>query len=339
MNKLLSIIGILTIVMGCNSAESELQNLWIGKYVVYNATSGNEQFSEGERKILKFGNDSLWVKNFYFDFITDEININVFKYKKDDRLILWNTEDKLEEYNIEISKNKLSFSDQPFQNKSVFEKLTEYNLGEKGADFYKLLLSSSFDFDSIRVEFKDGGRLIYPNFNMNIGDNRVWMIDKFSNELFLVVDGVFGFVLHIIEINSEGFKGIIYGDSNRVVTFKKVSQPIQFKIENLIGKWVVSLDKKNLPPVPPKFGNEVDFFEIEELRITDSTMQINVYFLEEKVRWETNREQDLILFEKVGRTFGGKKWKIILLDKNELIIERVPKMVEGGVERMKYERK
>ena len=76
MKRILQIIGILILLSGCNSKENGLQQNWIGKYSVHHANTKDKSISNGQRSILKFKKDSLTVKNFYFDFISDTNNIN-----------------------------------------------------------------------------------------------------------------------------------------------------------------------------------------------------------------------------------------------------------------------
>ena len=342
MSRILQIIGILIFVSGCNSEKSELQELWIGKYSVHHSNSENESISDGQRKILRFKKDSLQIKNFYFDFITDTNDIHTIKYQvKSDRILL-NEKNGIDTFNYKFSLDSLllSYYNQ-YPRKSVYQKLPKYNLASKELELYKLLTSSSFEIlDSIRIEFKNDGRLIIPNFNLSIGDNQFWMIDKYKGELFLVIDGFSGFIFHISEINLERVGGIIYGKVDKKIFFNKLPQKTNNKIDDLIGEWV-ELRIEEISAPPPFIENKRDFFDKEELLITDSTIIKSKFFRIDTIQWETNREEDLIVLPKLDLPIRQKKWRIISLTSKELIIERIPRVNLDGnqIEIIKYKRK
>jgi hypothetical protein len=345
MNRILQIIIILLFISGCNSKKDELQQNWIGKYSVHHADTEDESISSGLRSIFKFEKDSVRIKNFYFDFLTDTNDVHSIKYYINKDLILLIEEGKKDTFNYELSKGSLSlnYSDS-YARRSVFEKMPEYDLANKESEFYELLVSSSFEiFDSVRVEFRDNSRLIIPNFDFSFGDNQFWMIDKYEGELFLVVDGFFGFVLQVSKINTDSFKGIIYGNQNKEIVFKKLSNEAKFKIEELNGEWVEFIDENiSLPPRPPIFDEERDFFEREQLYFGDSIIIKKKFFRIDTIKWETNREQDLILLPELDLPIRKKKWKIISLDDKKLTIDRIPRirnMNGNQIERKIFERK
>lgn len=343
MKRILQFIGILIFMIGCNSEGDELQNLWIGKYIVHDPNTENESFSNAPRNIFKFDKDSLKVKRFYSDFSTDTNDINGVEYQLKDEMILLKTEGKFDTFNIEISLDSLAIIyDLDYPRKIVYSRLSKYNLANRESEFQKLLLSSSYNiFDSVRIEFQDNASLIIPNFDFNVGDDQLWMIDKYKEELFLVVDGFFGFVLHIKEINTEGFVGIIYGKVNKEIEFKKADQETKFEINELIGEWI-EFKPKNLLPPPPIFNEEKEFYEKEQLLITDSTIQRSHFFKVETIKWNSNREKDLILLPEFDFQTKRKKWKIVLLTDKELILDRILKKnynKVSSIERTKFVRK
>lgn len=342
MMRILQIIGILIFITGCNSKQTELQRLWIGKYSVHHPNTENESISNGQRSIFRFESDSLRIKNFYFDFLTDENKIDVVGYQIKEGMILLNEGNKVDTLQYEISIDGLSLNyDRENFRKSVYENLSEYHLANRESMFFEFLISSSFEIlDSVRVEFRDDASIIIPNFDFHLGDNQLWMIDRYEEELFLVIDGFFGFVLHVTEIKSDGFRGIVYGKTNREIVFKKLPPETRFKINNLIGEWIELKDEYTSPP--PIFNEETEYFEREQLLITNSTIQKSSFFRVDTMKWEINREQDLIIIPDLNLAKGKKYWKIISLSEVELIIERVRQIrdVNGlRIERKVFERK
>lgn len=345
MKRILQIIGILIFLNGCNSRENGVQQNWIGKYSVHHANTKDESISNGQRSIFKFEKDRLTVKKFYFDFISDTNDIYTTKYNLDNNSILVSNEGKRDTFKFELSDDSLSLSYfNYYERKSVFEKLPEYRLAYKESELYDFLISSSFVMlDSIRVEFRDNGRLIIPNFDFSLGDNQFWMIDKFEEELFLVVDGLFGFVLQLSEINTDNFKGTIYGNQNKVIVFNKKPDETKFEIEDIIGDWVEFRDE-NIPPPPPPpiFDEERKFFEKEELSFNENTIIKRSFFRIDTIKWETNREQDLILLPELDMPIRKRKWKIVSLNDRKLIIDRIPRirnMHSTQIERKIFKRK
>ncbi len=339
------IIGILLLISGCNSKEKELQKNWIGKYSVHHENTNDESIDGGQRRILKFSRDSLTIKNFYFDFITDTNYTHNAQYSLDSDFLIIYDKDKRDTFKIELSKDSISLNYfDYYPRRSVFEKLPEYELDYQKSELNDFLTSSSFEIlDSIRIEFRDNARLITPNFDFSIGDNQIWMIDEFEKELFLVIDGLFGFVLHISEINKDNFKGTIYGNQNKEIVFNKLSGETKFNIEDLKGEWVEFKDE-NIPPPPPPpiFDKEREFFEKEQLNFNDSIIIRKSFFRIDTIKWEANREQDLILLPELDMPIRKKKWIIISLNSEKLIIERIPgigNMNGNQIEHKIFERK
>ena len=264
MNRILQIVGILLLLNGCYSRENDLQKNWIGKYSAHDASTEGESISRVERRILKFKNDSLTIKKFYYDFISDTSYTHTSAYDLENNLLIVFDKDKRDTIKIELFKDSIALVYYD-SSRSVFEKLPKYELASKESELYEFLISSSFEMlDSIRVEFRENATLIIPNINVFLGDNQIWMIDKFEEELFLVIDGIFGFVLQISEINSDNFRGTIYGKPNKEIVFRKLTNKTQFEIEKLAGEWIEVIDKSN-PPPPPIFDKKGNSYEREHL--------------------------------------------------------------------------
>lgn len=332
-------------MLGCNSKNQKLQGLWIGKYSVHHPDTQDESIGDGQRRLLNFENDQLAIKNFHFDFLTDINDTDIVDYETQNDKIILIGEDRVDTINYSFSERKLLLAntqDNPRQ--SFFEKLPRTELATRESEFKELLLSSSFEiFDSIRIEFKYDGRLIIPNYDFHVGDNQLWMVDEYERELFLVVDGLFGFLLHVNEFDNDGFRGTIYGNKNREVFFKKLPLELKFEVKNLMGEWIEFRAKNiSVPPPPIILQEERDYFEREQLLITDSTLRKSIFFRVDTMKWETNREQDLIILPNLDLPIRQKKWKIISLSEDELIIERIQRIrdVNGNqIERKVFERK
>jgi hypothetical protein len=344
MNRILHISGLLLLLTGCNSINNDLQQNWIGKYTIHQANSKDESISRGKRQILKFENDSLRIKNFYFDFILDTNDTRTSAYHLEDDLLFISSKGQSDTLKIELTKDSfvLNYLDS-YPIKAVFEKLPAYQLASRELELYNFLISSSFKMlDSVRVEFKDDGELILPNFDFLLGDNQFWMIDKYDEELFLVIDGIWGFVLHISELDSDYFKGTIYGHKDKQVVFKRLLNESKFNIKDLQGEWIELSDENNPPPPPPPILDEKRaFFEKEHLHFNNSILIKKSFFRVDTIEWETNREQDLILFPELNVPILQKKWKIISLSHDKLTIERTTRIRnENGnqVERIVFEK-
>lgn len=338
MRKLLQTISIIVFIIACNSNEHELQKAWIGKYSLHRMDTENETESKGPRGILEFGEDDLVMKNFYFDFMTDDNNISVVQYDLTGDILAWTEPDGPVSFHCSVSEDSLSLrykNDNPRE--AVFERLPKYRLARKKSELDELLLYSSFKvFDSVRVEFRDNSTLIMPNFFFHLGDNQFWMIDTYEDELFLVIDGMSGMVLHIKKIHPEGFSGTLYGRQNKDVLFQKILHEVRFNIDELLGEWIAISDKSIAPPAVQ--DQEREYFNGEQLMITDTTIRRSLYYAVDTMSWETNRERDLILLPDLDLPVLEKKWRIITLNEKELVVERMRRF-DSQIERIRFERK
>ena len=323
-------------IIGCNSKENDLQHLWIAKYSIQHADLDKEVSNKGARRILAFGQGKLSIKNFSFDFLLDENAIEQVNYELKEDFVFLMKANQIDTLLYQVAMDSLVLNSQEDDSvKSIYEKLPKYSLADRKDELYQFLATSSFEcFDSVRIEFRNDGQLIIPNFDFKVGDNQLWMLDEYEGELFLITDGFFGFVLHVSEMNSEGFKGTIYGQSNKELLFRSVVQETKFNLDDLKGKWI-QLSDENSPPPPPVFDGDKDFFSKEELVITDSTLIKRSFSRIDTMKWESNREQDLILFSDADQG----KWKIVSLNEHNLLIERLRKPWNGDrLERVQYEK-
>ena len=320
-----NIIVVALLFLGCDSKETELQKTWIGKYRIYDSKEEGKSIVKGPKRIFDFENDTVRFKNLFFDFLTDTNKTNSLKYNLSEDWLIVYGENKVDSTYCKISKDSLVLKyNQEEYEESVFWKLEKYRLAQNKDDFYNYLVSSSFEvFDSIRVEFCENSSMIVSDFNFRMGYNQYWRIEKFKDELFLLTDGLSGFALHLMEFNQSGFTGIIHGRENKQVEFKKLPKDKIFQIENLLGEWE-EYRGENMPPPPPPpppHKNKV-FFEKEFLSITDSTIQQHNFYRIDTLEWQSNRENDLIVFPESRLPLKERHWKIKLLNKNELVIER-----------------
>jgi len=337
---------------GQTHSTKELQQIWIGKYSIQHTGTEYESIHNirRHRSIVKFEKDSLRIKVFNSDFITDTNDIVTIDYKvRNDRILLFEEGKLMDTLNYELTEDNLSFNSySDYGRRTVFVKLPEYNLANRESEFNKLLISSSFETsDMERADFMSNGRLIISNSNTYHGGNSFWMIDKFEEELFLVgidADVLGGFVLQVNQINTDSFKGTIYGIQNKEIVFNKLSIEAKFKIEKLIGEWI-EFRHENQPPPPPLpprprvFDEEREFFEKEHLYFDDSIIIKKRFSRIDTIKWETNIEQDLILLPyELDLPVRRRNWKIVSLNNKELIIERMSKY-GNQIERKKFERK
>jgi hypothetical protein len=346
MKGIIQLLSIFLLIAACNPAEHELQQTWIEKYSIHDANTEAPSFHKGQRSILKIEEDHLGLKILQSDLFADK-DPSIYKYTyslQNDLLLLFDNgkRDTLQ-YAISGDSLSLRYADN-FARTSVYVKLPEYHLAHQESALYEFLTASSFQMlDSIRVQFFDDGRLIIPNFNFALGDHQLWILDKFEEELFLVIDGFSGFRLHVNEIRAEHFNGTIYGIRNKEIIFNKLPDQTLFEIDLLAGEWIEFQDeKKSLPPPPPVFNEEAsDFYSREQLYFNDSILVKKHYFGIDTLRWETNREQDLILLPELDLPVSVMKWKIISLTDHKLVVERIPgadDMDENQVEQTTFVR-
>jgi hypothetical protein len=305
--------------------EKEIQNTWIGKTSYHYHGDSTFSTSNGPRRLLKFEKDSVISKDLFYDFITDTLFTKKEPYRIENGKIINSETGGNDPIEITISNDSLSFLYfDPSPVKVVYEKLQDYNLASRKAELFKNLTSSSFLFpDSNRVEFRANGFLIFSEYNANLLDYGIWKLDTFENELFLIFSGFNGDVIHISKIGDNHFKGIIYSSKSQEVIIKKHSTGSKFDLKFMEGEWEEFVDP-NIPkdPLPPKFDG-MPFFENEYLYFQDSLLIKKLFHLSDTFKWETNREQDLLLFPGKNDRIFQNKWKIVYLNEDSLVIDRV----------------
>lgn len=328
MKKILIIISISLAFLGCK--KSELEEVWIAKY---HQSGRDSSLTNGIRQIYFFEKDSVTVKEFYRQFSGDTNESNKYAYEwKDEKLIIFNEgqNDTTRCFVGQDTLSKVYFN----QSKYVYEKLRQYHQAKKSADFYDFLIHSSFEMieDSLRIEFKNDSRFIKNRIDFPYGSNQFWMLDSFQNELFLVIDCSVNCqktFLHIMEFDENGFKGMTYGVKNKAFIFKRLPKQKIFNSQDLVGNWERYYEPNYEfltppPPLPKSNPYYKKWYQKEQLMIDDKVLIQAYKNRTDTIIWSMNREQDLMLFEDSRRYSEDENiWKIIALNENELILERI----------------
>lgn len=328
MKRILQVIGVLTILYGCNSEGSELRETWIAKYAIDEVGTKNEYLNDRVNAILKFEKDSIRIKNFDLAILTNTNEFSDLSYELGSKEIC--TLDKnnaRDTFSYELSYDTLTLNYHKITSSTfIFEKLPKYNLGHLANEFQKQLISSSFIiFDSIRLEFKVDGKIIASDFDFRLGDKERWLVDTFDGELFLLIDGYPGAVFQISEIDTASFKGILYGLKNDERIFAALENSQKFNLEDLYGKWL-EREYIGIPLLDTSISDATKpYYKREELHFGDSILDMKHEYRTRSEVWEINREHDLIVFPYKGLLFEPSNWRIETLSKNKLIIERVKK--------------
>lgn len=214
--------------------------------------------------------------------------------------------------------------------------LPKYNQVKNSSNLYNDLISSSYKIvgDSVRIAFLDNNRFVQNQLDFRAGDNQIWTLDSFQNELFLVLScnlHCAKTLFHITKIDNNSFTAFEYGKENKKHTFRKIPKQTEFKPHQLIGKWERQYDTNHQFPqggkdleLPKSHPFYRKWYDKEHLIFNDSTFLIYSEFRIDTVNWSMNREQDLILFSNLRNYTSKSKsfWKIIELTKNKLILER-----------------
>lgn len=347
MKNIFSIIIISFILFSCEKPEleSESEQVWIGTHNYQN--SGSSLSDNSPRQVYFFEKDSLIYKNFFFQFIGEDNEEKQYAYETNgDELIIFR-EDKNDtlQYHIQQDTMRMNYGNYEVIN----QRLPKYNQATKAAQLSKFLLTTSFEIieKKINIEFREDIRFVKNPLEPRFGDNQLWMLDNFQNELFLVIDDN-GFLLHITAINDNGFEGIQYGKENKVFHFQARSNDTVFEKEKLTGKWERYYDSKhefNIPPTLPKSHPDyLKYYEKEQLIINDSTLFWYNEYRRDTVDWSMNREQETMLFSgwKYSWSLNVRQWDVQVLNENELVVKRINRYGlenRGQLEEVKFVRK
>jgi hypothetical protein len=332
-------ILLVLIIGGCITNKEKIKKTWIGKYEIQNTGTENERIMHsGIRRILKFDDKKLITKNFHFDFLTDDNNEVSKSFQiVENQIIL--KEDTLSIKDIS-NDSLVFFSNSEYPSKVVYEKLPNHNQVKREKDFFDFITSNSFliQEDTVKIEFSPNGKYVSDNFKVGVGSNQFWMIDKFENELFLVLDGFWGAVFHIERFDSKRIVSKIYWKENKEIIFNKIDKETGFNISEIIGEWE---QQGNLIP-PPPVENEEEFYNDETLKISESEIIKFEGFQRDTFTWELNRGKDIIILEGNKNIWNPKQWNILSIEDDILTLKRKRrfKNLSGNIiETMKFKRK
>ncbi|MEM6397397.1 MAG: hypothetical protein AAF741_13700 [Bacteroidota bacterium] len=345
-------ILLLLLVSGCESADVP-SALWARTHIVHHPNSPLADTISGSTYFLTFGEDSLFSKYFDYNLQAEETTQAISRNRSRD-YVIFNIE-KLNPDTFKYDKTSdLLYANMEYEYPliSYFKKMPKYALAHLKNETHDRLTQKNFIlFDSLRIEFKENSCILTSIFNGPLDENNLWTLETFEEELFLFFSGFFGFVLHITEISEVGIAGTIYGLDDFQIVLKEVPFQKTFDLDDLRGKWTEVRETPRL--LPPLGENSLKAYPYEELQISDSTILHGYIYNSDTLSWSLNREQDLILIEKAYQNryavttqaaevqnstdhideFATEqiKWKIISLDSNYLLIERlVPRYLLKG---------
>ena len=331
-------ILLIFIICGCGTSNKEkIQKTWIGKYNVLNVGTKNERLGHnGVRSILKFEEEQLTTKRFHDDFITDS-NEEVSKsYKIKDKKILLEDDSMLIQTIFEDS--LVFFSD---SYKVVYEKLQRYNQGQREKELFDFITSNTFSIqeDTVQIEFRKDGTYVSDNFKVGVGSNQLWMLDKFEDELFLVLDGFWGGAFHIENLDAEKIVSKFYWRENKEIIFKRVNEEIGFEVSQIVGEW--ERDEDPMPPLPV-LPTERKYYNKEFLKISQGEILRFKGYRRDTFQWELNRGRDIMILDGNRRKYWNpKQWNIFSIENDTLILEREARInlpSGSGIEVVKFNR-
>lgn len=312
---------IIFLLFSCGTNNDEIQKTWIGKYEVQHSDTEGERINQTPLKhIIQIQEDSFIIKRFPIDFFDNESSIRISQeYKIIENKILTST-DTFTIQNIFSDSLIISFKT-GYTKRTIYEELERYNQAERADELFELLTSNTFTImeDTIIIEFQKNGKYVSPNFNYGRPGNRLWIIDTFENELFLVFNGISGVVIQIENFNSNQVRGKIYYKNNIEVIWNKLENEIGFKISQLLGEW-----EKIQEPIPPFLTNEKEHYDKETLKVAKNNLIRYEGFKKDTFNWEFNRGKNIILFtdfDSVKKGIGNH-WNINSIENDTLTLER-----------------
>lgn len=322
MRYLFQMLGVLLLGLCCQSEkECDLKGMWIGKYCIeYDHGNDTAYHYDGIRKILDFDEDTMAMKSFHWGcmFMGPRYKESKF-YQYEDSLVILDKEVGTMRYKLSED-SLILFSEKDFLFEMVWEQIDTFSLASKKEKFNDLLLSFSFKLsDSVRIEFTENKEVVASNFYYSLGIGEHWRLDYYKSELFLVIGAFQGIALHIKEIRPDGFTGIAYGEKNEEMTFNALTTKPYFQLDYLLGEWRAYRKEDMLASKPPPINKtEGTLYDQEVLLISDTIIHQHILHKTDVLEWKSNREHDLLIFSNVDMPY----WKILTLNKQELIIER-----------------
>ncbi len=231
MKNIFHVIGLLLLLSGCYSDPSKLQHLWMETYSEHSQGFSTPTFKKEKGNIIKFWNDTLTRKIFFFEFPEDMSDLRDRVYQTKRGKILTKKYSQPNSWDYEINKNDLTINYNliyPGEIKTHYAKLPRYNLAGKKNDFQEFLSSSTFKIsDGTRIEFREDGELLNQRLlKKDPYATANWEVHIFDGELFIAVEAYRGagrHVIHVTEFDAEKFVGAIYQRETKETVYNKVS--------------------------------------------------------------------------------------------------------------------
>ena len=331
MKRALYILISLIIFNSCESSN-ELEGVWIGAYQIH--YSSNEPSLSSMRELLDFSSNQIIYKSFDYPSLEEKDTIKAFKYSLKD--------------------NKLIFDSDTFLIKNITQDslvLSYYSTYKRDLVFKRIIKRDK----KINIELKEKAfRIIGPNYSdsidfitdsliLNIGNVfntnyrlTKWAINSYKSFDFLVFDH-FDSPPLLIEKSSEN-EILLKLFHTSIQDFKMTKIEKKNEISGIVGNWVWPFqDGQGFPLPPPPLSYPENIDTKLYLRIRTDSIEIEQYGKVRSEKWKLNSTNGFIYFpEKIKTKYGV--WKILKLNRDELIIERNIRFYSRDKEKIKFEK-
>lgn len=311
--KIIVYIFLISIAFHCCKKENLYGEIWVGRKTIGVPINGFAIISPLDAKgAFKLKRDSLISKGF----LEYEHNMAVSTARhsfglvqRSDTLYLSTESENVNGDIIIDSINALQVTIRSkYSNVShVFHKTDSFSQKKKRDQLHKLLTNNKYQLkgEEKRYEFFENGTFICDKLNCGFEKHRMWNLDTFENELFLVSTGKTGMFLQIKEITEDSIDAVSFGSEIKEISLVREKENKQFD-ENLIyGKWV--LDETNTSV------NKYKYLQLDQKQITYGSDQISRTY-----DWHFNIDKNIIV---IPWFFSVRQFNILNLNENELELE------------------
>lgn len=316
MKKAIYILSYFFILSSCKS-DYDLNGIWIGAYKV--EYSKVDSSFTSIRVLLDFSNDEVIFKKFDYPMFDEKQTSEKVKYLVSENFLILESDTFQIESVTEDSLSLIINSDN--KQKLVFRRLTNetknlnFSLEKKAFFIQGPNYNDSIEFinDSTILHIGDKFNTRYRSSN--------WAINNHKKLIFLVLDQ-FESPPFLIENTSKNELSLkLFYTNTRNFKLTKIRNTRDTM--GLIGHWVSpSSYNSNRPlPPPPPINYPEDIDVRLHLKINTDSLEIEQFEKSKSKKWELNSTNDFIYFPKEIDKIQGV-WKIIELDKENLIIER-----------------
>lgn len=322
MNKNISFISILLVILGSCTTEDQLSGIWIAAYQVHH--SSDEPSLSSVRSLMQFEGDRITVKS--LDLLDSQDEVSGTYHIKNGNLVYKIGESGFDTLKIvTLAEDSLVFEiNNSYRREVVFRKFEE-NVSPTSVDMLGKAYTINSNYFADSIEIIDDANLIHlSDFSYQV---EPWTLKHFNGYKFLII-GQFSQPFFVSSISNDTVSLIGFGKKRMTVTMIKLSRISDPHV--MIGSWIET-KRYGREPYPTWIS------KIEMVIDKDSLRMFEGNKIETKL-WKIDATGTWVYFPEEMSSTSISIWRLIEAARDKVTIERRTLHFQENSERIEFHR-